>query len=82
MTQKKKVSDGLWIALVGVGIFFAPVIFALAIALLTGGLWKSDGSQDSGAALWLMFISVPVGGTVFLVGLVIAAVTALRNRAK
>jgi hypothetical protein len=53
----------------GVGIIFSPIAFAL-LAALRGGASMWNESEGAGAALWLMFLTVPIGGITALVGFI------------
>ena len=61
--------DGALLILVALGFTFAP----LAIAFLStppGGNMFSEGGSGGGSAIWLMFITIPVGAILALIGVV------------
>lgn len=68
---------GLALLIVGVVVAFGPVPIAYLSAGPGGNMF--DESR-SGAALWLLFFTVPLGGLVSLVGLVLLVVAATRRR--
>jgi len=49
-----------------------PIIIALVGGLVTGGNPWSEGS-GAGSVIWLMFLTLPIGLIVFIVGLVLRA---------
>lgn len=61
--------DGALLTIVALGFTFAP----LAIAFLStppGGNMFSEGGNGGGSAIWLMFITIPVGAVLALIGVV------------
>lgn len=67
-----KRNRGSWMA--GSGCLFAilPIMIALIGSLVTGGNPWSEGS-GTGSVIWLMFLTLPIGAIVFIVGLVFRA---------
>jgi membrane protein implicated in regulation of membrane protease activity len=57
---------GLIQLLIGVGIIILPIIVAF-VSTPPGGNALSEGG--GGAAIWLMFYSIPIGGVVAIMGL-------------
>lgn len=50
----------LWLMIAGVAVATAPLLVSGVVALVTGGsMW--DENEGSGAILWLMLLSVPLG---------------------
>ncbi len=53
----------------GVVIVFSPIAIALLGSFRSGAsMWNE--SEGSGAALWLMFLTAPIGGITALVGFI------------
>jgi hypothetical protein len=68
-----------WLLAAGVAVASAPLVVSGLVALVTGGsMW--DESQGSGAILWLMVLTVPLGILMAIAGLVAAAVIGTRRR--
>ena len=78
--RKQPVKVGLWIALAGIIVAFSPILFAFIVALTSRGSMWSESGEGAGAALWLLFFSVPAGGIVIVVGLVVGLTEKVKTR--
>jgi len=58
-------------------IVLSPILIALASALLTHGNALSENS--SGAYLWLLFLSIPLGAAFFLSNLLLRLIKKLKR---
>jgi uncharacterized membrane protein YhaH (DUF805 family) len=61
------------------GLIFAisPILLAFITSLFQGGsMW--DESSGTGAYIWLMFLTLPVGSLLILIGLVMMVVRRTR----
>lgn len=67
-----KRNRGSWMAGSGCLFAFLPIITALIGGLVTGGNPWSE-SSGAGSVIWLMFLTLPIGLIVFIVGLVLRA---------
>ena len=62
------------------GLIFAisPILLAFITSLFQGGsMW--DESSGTGAYIWLMFLTLPVGFLLILIGLVLQIIRKLRK---
>jgi uncharacterized membrane protein len=61
------------------GLIFAisPILLAFITSLFQGGSMWDEGS-GTGAYIWLMFLTLPVGSLLILIGLVIMIVRRTR----
>jgi TRAP-type C4-dicarboxylate transport system permease small subunit len=62
------------------GLIFAisPILLAFITSLFQGGsMW--DESSGTGAYIWLMFLTLPVGSLLMLIGLVLQIIRKLRK---
>jgi uncharacterized membrane protein YhaH (DUF805 family) len=62
------------------GLIFAisPILIAFITSLFQGGSMWDEGS-GTGAYIWLMFLTLPVGSLLVLIGLVMMVVRRTRN---
>jgi hypothetical protein len=62
------------------GLIFAisPILLAFITSLFQGGSMWDEGS-GTGAYIWLMFLTLPVGSLLILIGLVMTLVRRTRN---
>jgi len=62
------------------GLVFAisPILLAFITSLFQGGSMWDEGS-GTGAYIWLMFLTLPVGSLLILVGLVLQIIRKLRK---
>ena len=62
------------------GLIFAisPILLAFITSLFQGGSMWDEGS-GSGAYIWLMFLTLPVGSLLVLIGLVLQIIRKLRK---
>jgi uncharacterized membrane protein len=63
------------------GLIFAisPILLAFIASLFQGGSMWNEGS-GTGGYIWLMFLTLPVGFLLVLIGLVLLVVRKLQNR--
>lgn len=71
--------SGRRLSFVGIILVILPVLIALIGTLFGGGSMFNEGS-GSGAILWLLVISIPLGGLILLSGGVISVFARLRNK--
>jgi len=64
---------GLITMIGGIVFAFFPLVFALVSSAITGGNPFSE-SEGSGSAIWLMIVTLPLGGIAGIVGLVLLVV--------
>jgi len=62
------------------GLIFAisPILIAFITSLFQGGSMWDEGS-GTGAYIWLMFLTLPVGSLLMLIGLVLQIIRKLRK---
>jgi len=62
------------------GLIFAisPILLAFITSLFQGGSMWDEGS-GTGAYIWLMFLTLPVGSLLVLIGLVLQIIRKLRK---
>jgi TRAP-type C4-dicarboxylate transport system permease small subunit len=62
------------------GLIFAisPILLAFITSLFQGGSMWDEGS-GTGAYIWLMFLTLPVGSLLMLIGLVLQIIRKLRK---
>jgi len=61
----------------GLLIAISPILIAFVVSLFQGGsMW--DESSGTGAYIWLMFLTLPVGFLLVVIGLVMALVRRTR----
>jgi len=62
------------------GLIFAisPILIAFITSLFQGGSMWDEGS-GTGAYIWLMFLTLPVGSLLILIGLVLQIIRKLRK---
>jgi len=62
------------------GLIFAisPILLAFITSLFQGGSMWDEGS-GTGAYIWLMFLTLPVGSPLILIGLVLQIIRKLRK---
>jgi TRAP-type C4-dicarboxylate transport system permease small subunit len=62
------------------GLIFAisPILLAFITSLFQGGSMWDEGS-GTGAYIWLMFLTLPVGSLLILIGLVLQIIRKLRK---
>ncbi len=67
---KARINLSYWVALplLAFGIAIAPIAFVLVAYLSTGASTNAFNENGYGAALWLLFFSVPAGIVVFVSG--------------
>ena len=67
---------------IGVSVFItlSPLVLAAADALFSGGRMFDENS--SGAYLWFLYVSIPLGVSVLIVGLIVLAIRYLVHRKK
>ena len=69
MEPKKPWHTSVYVMIIGAAIVVSPIAFALLAALPSGmSMWNE--SEGAGAALWLMFLTIPIGGLTALVGFI------------
>jgi hypothetical protein len=66
--------------LIGVSVFItiSPVVLAALSALFTGGRMFDETS--SGVYLWYLFVSIPLGVTTLIIGLIVLGIRYLAHR--
>ena len=81
MSSKPLKKAGIW-TFVG-GIIFAslPIGLAFLTALLSGKSMTNEG-EGTGTYLWFLFVTVPIGFLVVIVGLVLFIVGLVSNRSQ
>ena len=67
--QSGQSNAGLWTLILGLLFAFSPVFLASTSTPAGGNMY--DESSGGGAALWLLMATIPLGGFVALIGLVI-----------
>jgi hypothetical protein len=62
------------------GLIFAisPILLALITSLFQGGSMWDEGS-GTGAYIWLMFLTLPIGSLLVLIGLALQIIRKLRK---
>ena len=68
-----KATAGLIGMVVSVIVFFSPLLIASATTPSGGNMW-SEGGDGGGSAIWLMILTVPLGGIAFIASLVMLIV--------
>jgi len=71
-TLLRKIS--LWLTLGGVIFAISPILYTL----IFGALWNDF--QGTSTSLWGLYATVPLGGIITLVGLVLLVVSIIRER--
>jgi len=71
-TLLRKIS--LWLTLGGVIFAISPILYTL----IFGALWNDF--QGTSTSLWGLYATVPLGGIIALVGLVLLVVSIIRER--
>jgi hypothetical protein len=63
-----------------IGLIFAisPILLAFITSIFQGGSMWDEGS-GTGAYIWLMFLTLPVGSLLILIGLVLQIIRKLRK---
>lgn len=72
------VKAGLIMLVLGLVIAVSPVLMAVVSTAPGHNMWSESDSQSGGSALWLLLMTIPLGGILGLVGLVMLIVGALR----
>jgi hypothetical protein len=62
----------------GLIIAISPILLAFITSLFQGGSMWDEGS-GTGAYIWLMFLTLPVGSLLILIGLVLQIIRKLRK---
>jgi flagellar biosynthesis protein FliQ len=70
---------GIITMIVGVVIAFLPLIIASISTTPGHNMWNESDSSSGAAAIWLLLITIPVGGITAIVGLVITIISAARS---
>ena len=82
MNEKRKnalLTVSVWLTLGGALLAFGPLLLALVLAGLTGDVESAyDEGDGFGSLMWLMFVTLPVGGITAIVGLILLVVSAIR----
>ena len=78
--RKPPANPGCILMLVAVAVALAPLVIGF-FGSLTCPQPANEGNCGAAAAPWLLFFSVPMGGLLLIIGLVVAAVEA-NKRAK
>ena len=72
-------SAGLITMVVGVVVAFFPLLIATFSTQNGHNMWNESDPSSGAAALWLMIITLPVGGIVAIVGFVTLIISAARK---
>ena len=75
-------TTGIITMVVGVVIVFLPLIIASISTTPGHNMWNEADSSSGAAALWLLLITIPVGGITSIVGLVLVTISAVRGSRK
>ena len=69
-----------WLTLGGALLAFGPLLLALILAGLTGDFPPTFGESEGVAdqELWLVFVTLPLGGLIAVIGLVLLVVSLMR----
>ena len=76
---RKRFRIMIWSIIAGILIAIAPIIIAFFLGLKTHTSMWDEGS-GSGAAIWLMLFSLPLGFIVIVVGCIVGAILPSRPR--
>jgi hypothetical protein len=83
VVPQTKSNTGIWAGVVTmlVGAFIAVLPLLVATFSTTNGhnMWDESDPSSGAAAIWLLMITIPVGGVVGLVGLIVLIVAAARK---
>lgn len=83
MVEKRKnllLKVSVWLTLGGVFFAFGPLLLALLLGGLSGDFESAfDEGDGFGALIWLMIVTLPLGGIIALVGLVLLVVSLIRR---
>ena len=83
MVEKRKnllLKVSVWLTLGGVFFAFGPLLLALLLGGLAGDFESAfDEGDGFGASIWLMIVTLPLGGIIALVGLVLLVVSLIRR---
>jgi uncharacterized membrane protein YgdD (TMEM256/DUF423 family) len=83
VVPQQKSNMGIWAGVVTmlVGVFIAVLPLLVATFSTTNGhnMWDESDPSSGAAAIWLLMITIPVGGVVGLVGLIVLIVAAVRK---
>jgi|GEM_PF-4942620 len=79
LPRRKRFRIILWSIIAGLLIAIAPIIIAFIEGQKTNSSMWDEGS-GSGAVIWLMLFSVPLGFIVIVVGCIVGAVLPSRER--
>jgi uncharacterized membrane protein YgdD (TMEM256/DUF423 family) len=77
MAKKRKnlmLKVSVWLTLGGLIFAISPILYTL----IFGALW--DDFQTASIALWGMYATVPLGGIITLIGLVLLVISLIRRR--
>jgi TRAP-type C4-dicarboxylate transport system permease small subunit len=69
--MNSKAQGGLITLVVGLLIIPSPIFLAWLSTAPGSNMWSEGDPNSGGAAIWLMFLTIPFGGLIALVGLIL-----------
>jgi TRAP-type C4-dicarboxylate transport system permease small subunit len=65
--------------IVGVVIIFSPIALAFLSTAPGANMWSEGDPNSGGAAIWLMFFTIPLGGIIGIIGFIMMIVGAAKG---